>query len=91
MNTDPNYQSDEEILNRLRGHFEESAESDVRPARVVRLNEEIQELLTVLAERIYNQPQRWGLDQIPQPLRDDVALDGLLEFLKPESLSLIHI
>lgn len=85
MNTDPNYQSDEEILNRLRGHFEESAESDVRPARVVRLNEEIQELLTVLAERIYNQPQRWGLDQIPQPLRDDVALDGLLEFLKPES------
>ncbi len=85
MATDPNYQSDEEILKRLHAHIGEALAKDTRPTRIARLTEEAGDLMVVLAERIYTAPERWGLGHIPGMLRDDVAHDTLLTLIKDGS------
>ena len=85
MATDPNYQSDEEILMRLHTHIGEALAKDTRPARITRRTEEASELIMVLAERIYAEPEHWGLGHIPGVLRDDVAHDTLLTLIQDGS------
>ena len=85
MITDPNYQSDEEILKRLQQHLNETSSKGTRPSRIARLDQDTHDLMLVLAERIYAEPERWGLRNIPQPWRDDVANDSLLGLLQQAS------
>ena len=82
MTTDPNYQSDQEIVKRVRQHLAEAFEGDTRPARRIRLGDEVDEMMQVLAGRIYAAPDVWGLSSIPQELRDDVAHDVLLDLFR---------
>ena len=85
MTTDPNYQSDEEILKRLHEHIGEALAKETRPVRIARLTEDAGDLIVVLAERIYAEPERWGLGHIPGVLRDDVAHDTLLTLIQEGS------
>jgi DNA-directed RNA polymerase specialized sigma24 family protein len=82
MTTDPNYQSDQEIVKRVRQHLAEALQGGARPARKIRLGDEVDEMMQVLAGRIYAAPEVWGLSSIPQELRDDVAHDVLLDLFR---------
>ena len=82
MTNNPAYHSDEEILNRLRTRMEEAALPETSPVRTDRLVQEANALVVLLAERIYTDPERWGLTHIPATLRDDVAQDVLLQLLR---------
>jgi DNA-directed RNA polymerase specialized sigma24 family protein len=82
MSTDPNYQSEEELLRRLQQHLAEAAGADTRPARRARLAEEANAVVLILADRIYSDARRWGLGNVPPNLREDVAQDTLLNLLQ---------
>jgi DNA-directed RNA polymerase specialized sigma24 family protein len=82
MTTDTNYASDEELFRRLQGNLHEATEEATRPARRARLAQETTDLVRTLAGRIYDQPDRWGLDRVPAESRDDVACDVLIALLQ---------
>jgi len=78
MTNSPNYYSDEEILKRLHAIMVE------RPVRRRAGQQALGEALTLfgeLASRIYDEPGKWGLSQIPVGSRDDAAQDALVDLL----------
>ena len=83
--TGANFASDEELFRRLKLNLHEAASEATRPARRTRLAQETNEMFEVLAGRIYDQPDRWGLTYVPQAWRDEIAHDMLLALLQQAS------
>ena len=78
MTSSPNYSSDEEILKRLHALL---AERPVRRRAGQQAVSEARNLFGELASRIYDDPGKWGLAQVPQDFRDDVAQDAMVDLL----------
>ena len=74
------YQSDEEIIRRLQVilHDQGGALDRARRESGVR---EVRNLTAELAERIYREPDAWGIHEIPIEYRADAAADTLLQML----------
>ena len=78
MTISPNYYSDEEILKRLHAIL---VERPVRRRAGQQAMSDARVLVGELASRIYDEPGKWGLSQIPEGFRDDVAQDALVDLL----------
>ena len=85
MMGEASYASDEELFRRLQHNLREGVSDATRPARRTRLTLEANDLVRVLAERIYDAPDRWGLGQVPETWRDEVAHDLLFTVLHQAS------
>ncbi|MBJ27836.1 MAG: hypothetical protein CL776_03430 [Chloroflexi bacterium] len=82
MTTSPSYYSDEEILKRLNVLL---ADRPIDPSTNERTLLDAQALFSELATRIYDNPSKWGLSQIPEHARNDVAQDALVDLLSANS------
>jgi hypothetical protein len=87
MTTRPSFVSEEELIKRLQIVIRDVNHQGSAAALVDANIHEAQNLVSELASRIYGEPDKWGLAQIPGKFRDDVAqdalimvLDGLLEY-----------
>ena len=83
--TEASFASDEELFRWLRYNLHEAALEATLPARRTRLAQEVQETFEILAGRVYDRPDQWGLSSIPQAWRDEVAYDMLLALLEQAS------
>lgn len=75
------YQSDEEIIRRLQVLLREHGDGPQDPARHESGVREVRNLTAELAERIYREPDAWGIEDIPMDYRVDAAADTLLQLL----------
>lgn len=75
------YQSDEEIIRRLQVILHDQGEASHDRARRESGIREVRNLTAELAERIYREPDVWGIDEIPLEYRVDTAADVLLQML----------
>lgn len=75
------YLSEGEIVKRLqtllRDHAEASKDAPAREGSV----REVRNLTAELAERIYREPEKWGIAGIPIDYRTDAAADTLMQLL----------
>ncbi len=78
MTTGPSYYSDEEILKRLNMLL---VNRPIDPSTDERSLVDVRALFSELATRIYDNPSKWGLAQIPAYARVDVAQDALVDLL----------
>lgn len=78
MTSGPNYYSDEELLKQLHALL---AERPVRSRAGKDSLADARTLFSELASRVYDEPDKWGLNQIPPQYRDDVAQDALVDLL----------
>ena len=81
MTTNPNYHSDTELIKRLQIVLRDASETAHDRMRVEGNQREVRHLTAELAERIYAEPDKWGISTIPEGLRDDAASDALLALL----------
>ena len=75
------YQSDEEIIRRLQVILHEQGDTAHDRARRENVVREVRNLTAELAERIYREPDTWGIEEIPIEYRGDAAADVLLQML----------
>lgn len=81
MTTGHYYQSDEEIIRRLQVILHEQGGGPQDHARRENGIREVRNLTAELAERIYREPDVWGINEIPVEYRVDAAADTLLQML----------
>ena len=81
MTTNPNYHSDSELIKRLQIVLRDASDPFHDRQRAEGNQREVRNLTAELAERIYAEPDKWGLSTIPEGLRDDAASDALLALL----------
>ena len=81
MTTNPNYHSEAELIKRLQIVLRDASDSTHDLGRAEGNVREVRNLTAELAERIYAEPDKWGLSTIPEGLRDDAASDALLALL----------
>ena len=81
MSTGHYYQSDEEIIRRLQVILHEQGDAPHDRSRRESGVREVRTLTAELAERIYREPDAWGIDEIPVEYRADAAADTLLQML----------
>lgn len=81
MTTNPNYHSDSELIKRLQIVLRDASDPFHDRLRAEGNQREVRNLTAELAERIYAEPDKWGLSTIPEGLRDDAASDALLALL----------
>ena len=81
MSTGHYYQSEEEIIRRLQVILHEQGDSMQDRSRREGGVREVRNLTAELAERIYREPDAWGIDEIPPEYRADAAADTLLQML----------
>jgi hypothetical protein len=74
MRTVPSYSSDEELLRRLQDILKDPG-SRVIPES---LGAEAKELAEELAVRIFDEPEKWGIDRIPSNFRNDAVQDTFM-------------
>ncbi len=76
------YLSEGEIVKRLqtllRDHAEASKDGGARESSV----REVRNLAAELAERIYREPEKWGIAGVPMDFRADTAADTLMQLLE---------
>ena len=75
------YQSDEEIIRRLQVILHDQGSALQDRARRESGVREVRNLTAELAERIYREPDAWGIHEIPIEYRADAAADTLLQML----------
>ncbi len=75
------YQSDEEIIRRLQVILHEQGDGPQDRTRRENGVREVRNLTAELAERIYREPDTWGIEEIPVEYRADAAADTLLQML----------
>lgn len=78
MTSGPGYYSNEELVRRLRDLARSSAQGGRMRGGGVR---ELRTLASTLADRIYDDPERWGIADISPEFRDDAAADTLMRLL----------
>ena len=81
MTSNPNYHSDAELIKRLQIVLRDASDSMNDRLRIEGNQREVRNLTAELAERIYAEPDKWGISTIPEGLRDDAASDALLALL----------
>ena len=81
MSTGHYYQSDEEIIRRLQVILHEQGDAPQDRTRRESGVREVRNLTAELAERIYREPDAWGIDEIPHEYRADAAADTLLQMM----------
>lgn len=86
MTNRPAYISDEELVKQLQNLLRATAPADSPQPPTREQLDEARTLATEFAERIYDDPVRWGLANIPEEFRDDAAGDALvaLFYASPE-------
>ncbi len=75
------YQSDEEIIRRLQVILHDQGNGPQDRARRESGVREVRNLTAELAERIYREPDAWGIHEVPIEYRADAAADTLLQML----------
>ena len=78
MTSGPGYYSNEELVRRLHDLARSSAQGGRMRGGGVR---ELRTLASTLADRIYDDPERWGIADISPEFRDDAAADILMRLL----------
>lgn len=81
MVTGTNFQSDSELIKRLQSALRDADVALPGSPRAENSVRDVEELVTVLAGRIYEDPSSYGLDAIPSYFRADAAADALMALL----------
>ena len=81
MTSNPNYHSDDELIKRLQIVLRDASDSPFDRIRSEGNQREVRNLTAELAERIYAEPDKWGISTVPEGLRDDAAADALMALL----------
>jgi hypothetical protein len=74
----PAYISDDELVKQLQNLLRATAPADSPQPPARRQLDEARTLAAEFAERIYGDPVKWGLTNIPEEFRDDAAGDALV-------------
>ena len=78
MNNAPGYHSDEDLLKRLQTLQQGLSMNGIPPPDA---DAQAREIVSEFAYRIYADPEKWGIAQVPEAFRDDAAQDALLKLL----------
>ena len=81
MTTGMSFHSDEELVKRLQVAVRDHATAAGDHARHSNGVREVRTLASEIAERIYDEPEKWGIADMPPRFRDDAAADALLALL----------
>jgi type VI protein secretion system component VasF len=72
------FQSEEELVKQLQGLLRAAPEGRTGNGQTV---DSVRAIAQELAERVHGDPHRWGLAAVPEPVRDDAALDAFAALL----------
>ena len=81
MTTGANFHSDEELIKRLQIVLRDVSDISLDRPRSENNQREVRNIAGELAERIYAEPDKWGIATLPEGLRDDAAADALMAML----------
>ncbi|MBM3940224.1 MAG: sigma-70 family RNA polymerase sigma factor [SAR202 cluster bacterium] len=82
MTTGPTYFSEDELIKRLQIVQRDVATGPLADSRMEANARESRNLVAEVASRVYAEPERWGISNIPEKYRDDAAHDALVSLLQ---------